>query len=331
MLGAAAGLRSLESMPFWSWTRHKLASGVTQLEGCDTVFIGSSRMQFGVRPDVFDAHMEHLGVSARSFNMGLSGLRQYDHDAVIDWVLAHRSPSLRRMVIELHTWRQEGSKGKWFTDKEVEAHTSATLLPRLGTVLTDSYDPATKAVESSYVLLHALANTFRVGRGASILDSYLWSESIQSAARPVVDAGWRNVAAVTDETMHRKHADFLANIGTYAAQLGAKTKNLAPEWMDGSFDAEFLVHQAEKIRAHGIQPVFVVFPTLLYDYWGRRGIEELENKVLVLEFDDPNIHPELFRLEHFHDRSHMTAEGAELFSRVLAEHLVRPTTTVSGF
>ena len=329
MFGAAAGLRSLESMPFWSWTKNKLGAAVHQLDGCDTVFVGSSRVQYGARPEIFDERMGELGAPSKSLNLGLSGLRQYDTDQVVDWVLAHRSPSLRSLVIELHTWRQVGSAGQWFTDQEVESHTTRTAVSRLLTVLTDSQDLPRKASELTYSLLHSLGHVFRVGQGSRIVAEWMEGPDVELPPKLLADGGWRDVSRASTARMRDVHAAFLADPSAYLAQVEVKKDDLAPAWLTGTFDSDFLLEQARRIRAHGVEPIYVVFPTLVQDFWGRGGVADVRDQLRILELDDPNELVDLFQASNFYDQSHLTAEGAARFSRALADKIAPPKLTTA--
>lgn len=324
MLGAAAGLRSLESTPLWSWANKRVSVGIEQMNDADTVFIGSSRFLRGVQPWVFDEHCRELGVDTRSFNLGLAGFRQYDHDQVIRWVLEKKSDSLRRMVIELHTWRQEGSVGEWFTDKEVESHTWQTAWPRVRTIITDSYSLSAKAVELAYVVSHSLSNVLRVGQGSRIISDYFAGAPSWSPSYPRTDPhrGWEELDEESSGSLRARRQEFLAQGRFYERQIESKHEDVSPARYKGSFDAQYLIEQDRIIRAEGVEPIYVIMPTLSYNHWGRDGVRDVMGRVRLLDMDNPKTNPEIFALQHFFDGSHLNAEGAELVSRALAREVV---------
>jgi len=323
MFGTSTAIRHADPMPFFSWTRQKIVHLQSQVADVDTLFLGSSRFNYGVRPELFDARMAQLGVPTKSFNAALSGLRQVDHDEVVEWILRHRSPALKRVVIELHSWRQQIRGGYWFTDQEIELHTLRSFLPRMQAVLTDDHGLWNKVTETGFVLAHTLTNALCIGQAGRILEERLMVARREPLPKvhPVVGGGWRDVAAEGQGPMVLEHEEFVRNTKRWDRQLGSKIDDLAPGGLSGPAVPWLLRDQAARLRAAGIDPIYVVMPSWTQDYFGRGHVPAYQQYVRVLELDVVADNPALFARDHWYDASHFNAKGAEAFSPWLAERV----------
>lgn len=323
LFGSSAAIRHADPMPFFSWTRQKAVHLQSKVDDVDTIFVGSSRFNYGIRPELFDARMAELGAPTRSFNASLSGLRQADHDEIVEWILRHRSPALKRVVIELHSWRQSIRGGYWFTDQEIELHTPRSFLPRMQAVWTDGQGLADKVAETGFVLAHTLCNTLCIGQGVRIL-----RERVRTAAgeplpgvHPVEGRGWMDCEQNASAPMVKEHDDFVRDRARFDRQLGSKIDDIAPQWLVGPANLGPLLAQDARLRAAGIEPVYVVMPSWHADQFGRSHVAAYRRHVRVLELDLVADNPALFARELWYDASHFNRAGAEAFTPWLAERM----------
>jgi hypothetical protein len=324
LLGTAAAIRTADVVPFFSWTRQTIVHLQSKVADVDTLFVGSSRFQYGIRPELFDARMAELGTPTKSFNAALSGLRQVDHDEVVEWILAHRSPALKRVVIELHTWRQYIRGGSWFTDQEVELHTQRSFLPRMQAVLTDHQGPWRKLQEAAFVTAHALTNTLCIGQAGRILAERLMVGRGEPLPKvyPVPAGGWCDIADNPSPPMVKEHDDFERDRATFDRSLGSKIDDLTPPWLVGPTGRNLLRAQAHRLRAAGIEPIYVIMPTWLNDFPNRGEVAACRQDARILELDVVADETGLYARENWYDASHFNAKGASVFSPRLAERLV---------
>lgn len=324
LFGTSTAIRQADVMPFFSWTRQKIVHLQSQVADVDTLFVGSSRFNYGIRPDLFDARMAQLGAPTKSFNAALSGLRQVDHDEVVEWILRHRSPALKRVVIELHSWRQQIRGGYWFTDQEIELHTPRSFLPRMQAVLADDHGLWNKVSETGFVLAHALTNALCIGQAERIVRERLLVGRGEPLPKvyPVRDGGWRDPAAEGMAPMIAEHEEFERDTARWDRQLGSKVDDIAPSWLSGPEALGLLRAQAARLRAVGIEPIYVVMPSWTQDYFGRGHVAAYRKEARVLELDLVADNPALFARELWYDASHFNGKGAEAFSPWLAERVV---------
>lgn len=323
-MGATAyGLHSVDRLPFWGWSRSKMAMATAPGFDCDTIFLGSSRMFRALRPELFDARMAELGQPCKSYNLALAGLRRHDVAWIGHWLASQRPAAVRRVVIELHSYDQFIRSGQWMTDQEIEMHPPCMLPDRLGSLWVSPRGWEQRANQVGYALVHTLANTLRLGQGPRILDDLL--AEARGAIRPKVfvprNRGWEEFGDVRLEHVLRDRKHFLYNPADHEAIVREMIARPIPKHLFGGFNADSLRAEAHAWRAIDIEPIFVIMPTVCRDFYGRDGVTGVTPELRILELDNPVANRALYDLELFFDASHYDVRGAEVFSRELATRL----------
>ncbi len=323
LLSTAAWLRSLDTLPWWSFTRSRVHHAASQLTSHDTLFFGSSRFNFGLIPSEFDERMKELGLTTKAFNVSNSGTRTHDISELAQWFAAQRPSTIRHAIIELWDWDPGEVGTNWMTDIRIEAHTLRQLPHRLQSILLLNPTFGARAEKAYFALCHTAVNYLRIGQGPRLVEDWLLSTQGKPplGAWPVQDGGWKDVVAIAWPATVAEHKAMVANPKPTDDILAHRlTQNvlpvLLPGWNDAAFD-----QMDRALRAAGIEPIYVTPPQLGNFFQGRGAIPELAKRAIVLDLDDPKAHPELFRRELWYDRSHMNREGAKFFSRYLAEQV----------
>lgn len=324
MVGVAYGVHRLDAVWIWSWCRNKLVAYDVDHRDCDTVFIGSSRVDVGVVPELFDARMAALGKPTRSVNLGLSGLLQHDIAGVFDWVLEHRSPQWKRAVVELGPWVLPYPPDQWFSDQEIEMHRVSQFWRRMSSALAAQNDLQVRARRAGFVLAHTLTNGLRVGQGLRLLDDL----AARAAGRrvpgswPLKNRGWR------DADMKDNPAQVLKGRAQFQASMNVRFDLLAgrdvdvPALQAGAFCLDEVREQIARCRDAGIELIFVVMPSWESSFEARGRVRELAGEVRLLELDDPVGNEALYDLDLWFDYSHFVRRGAEVFSNLVADRIV---------
>jgi hypothetical protein len=323
MAGVAAGLGRLDTIPFWSWSIDKIQHLRSRPADYDTVFLGSSRIHYGLQPEVFDAAMREQGTSTRSFNAALSGLRTHDTLRLGEWLLAEPPPSLRRLIVELHDFDQSIRGEQWLSDQELEMHPPSLLACRLQSLWVSRQPAGQRLGQLGYLLLHTLGNALHVGQGPRIVADRLAIAQGRTPqrGRPVANGGWSAVDAVQLPHMVAQHEAFVRSPEVFEERLRNRIAEPIPDWSRGGFRADAIAAFAALAASRGIETVFVVMPTMTTDFRGRDQVQELHGKARVLAFDNPLQHRSIYDPAHFHDPSHLSTAGAAWFSRRLAANL----------
>ena len=333
MLAVGAWLRSVDTIPFWSWTQGKAAHVAKGGVDCDTLFLGSSRMHYGIAPAEFDAQMAQLGLPSKSWNLAFCGVRQHDQAAILDWLLAERPAGLKRVVVELHGFDQRLRGGKWLTDMQVEMHTPGQFLGRCSSILASGDGLWNKLEQFAFVTAHTAVNAMRVGQGCRILlDPLDQSRPAGLSRAEAADRGWRPNGDATHHSDNevQAHAAFLAHPERAARVAQEKAVDPARSFLAGGFNHRAFAAQVEAARSAGIEILFVVMPTLTHDFQGRDGVDEASQRARILEMDRFAEHPLLGDPSLYYDASHLNEKGARVFSRALARAIARPQASRSS-
>lgn len=326
LFGTAGLIRWLDPLPFWSGTRSKAWHYRQHAGEYDTVFLGSSRVHGGVVPREFDARMAELGHPTHSFNLAISGYRPHEVDLMVDWVIANRTPVLKRVIIEAMSWELNVRGGDWMSDMEIESHGPGQFVARCESLLSSRYDAWSKLQQLYHHVLHTLCNTFRIGQARRILADRLALQHGKAPRNtwPVVAEGYVDLGADPPPRTIEQHNQFLADIPGYQRQLAAKRRDRRTPWLDGGFNLRAARAQHQRLREVGIEVIYLVMPTYSTDFFGRDGAIAFGQEVQMLVLDHPEDRPELFAIENWFDPSHMSRQGGPFFSRLLAEAIVSP-------
>lgn len=324
LLGTSTFLRQFDALPFWGWSSHKVEVMRSQGDAYDTLFLGSSRLHYAAMPDVFDARSAELGRPTRSYSLALSGTRMLDTVRVLDWLVANKPRNCKRVVIELHSTTQDLRWTQWMTDQEIEMHAPCVFVDRMRSIWVSPTPVGTRLVEAGYCAIHTIVNQLCVGQGVRILNDWIdvkRGEPIQRIL-PVTDRGWVAVEVSAVEHMRRFHDGFAARWPEWEQVVANKLREPTPDWLKGGFDLASVTRVARRLRLVGIEPVFVVMPSLSVDFRGRELVAALRSDFRVLELDRPERVRPLWDKGLYYDTAHLCAEGARVFSRLLAEQLV---------
>lgn len=319
LIAMAIWVQRGEPMPFQSWARPKYEHVELRGDGYDTLFLGSSRFYYALDPAVFDARTRALGRPTRSFNLAVSGHRQHDVGAVVDWLLAHKPKTLRRVVIELHSFDLHERAYDWMSDQLLEMHTVRQFLPRCRSVLLSQHSWLEKLRQLWFVCAHTLPNELRCGQGPRILDDRLARERGQPLADRAWREGWMPIEEEDLPHLRAGREAFLADPAATRNVVALRVQDVAPPFLRGGFNIAAACAQAEALRRAGIEPIYVVMPTFVLDNLGRDGVTEFARGVRVFELDRPQLHRPLYEPELFYDASHFGTAGARVFSAYLAE------------
>jgi len=320
LLGASAWIRSLDKYPFDPTTRSKIVHLQVNEGDYDTLFIGSSRVHYGIVPSAFDAALAAHGRASRSYSLGLSGYRPNDFDVLIDWVLANQPQVFKRVFIELHTFKQRGFDSNWMSWRQIHLHTPSTFSLRIETAL-GNYKPDPPAWEvACSVCMHTLTHALSVGRAPAILGDLLVNPLHRPDPRQREDHGWQSVlsAAEHNASLRRAHEKWLADEDPERSRR-MKEQGFIPEHQKTGLPFALIRRRAERLRAAGIEVCFIVMPTMNYGFWGVDGVSDLAKELDVIDLDSPAAHPRASEPDGFYDYSHLAPEGARRVSALLAD------------
>ena len=307
-------------------------------------------------PDGFDRTAAEFGVASRSFNFGLQAVHLLEQRYLLHQLLdAH--PRVARVFFEYQWLTPQLDPQNAFSARTVYWHDPETTRlaveralhwgEELGDELAYVGDPAVRhsifdvaqrlvppgprAAEEH--LEHCLTERLMLGRGKDVLKGLLGRAHGQTG-RYRANHGYvsleedADLLAAQGETRNAYSARrerFLANREAYLRDVDAlDAAELSfgdAEWVNAALtrvdDFDLVAEIAREVRARGVEFVLVILPSQS----GNRPFEErlrAELDSLVLRYNLPERYPALYDAGNRYDSGHLSARGAEYFSRILA-------------
>ena len=300
----------------------------------DTLFMGSSRVNFQVVPTLFDQVLADHGHVTKSFNAGILGMRPPEQVFFLDRVLRLPHHRLRWVLIELtsleartppsrrtsarfvlwHDWPRMMLLGKWMRAEWTALRREAAAAGSDRGKWTDLLEPA--AVYLTHVPAFCVSE-LNLGRASFI------SERLQVPAAnfvrwqkeyPGLGAnldGWMSYAG--RETMTPKERS------NYERSFDIRLHTPAAQFHDPASDAAVQAMSDAVVRA-GATPIFLLPPvTSLSLYYPP---PEMAKNMIIWDFSDPHLYPDLFAVESRIDDLHLNTAGARQFTAGLAQRFM---------
>ena len=294
----------------------------------DTLFIGTSRINFQVIPSQFDQLTRAAGLPTRTFNAGVAGMRPPEDTYFFDLLLDAKPKHLRWVFIELMSIRprfNEELRGTmraqywhdlprlWLMWKRITYLKPGRKPRTLEKVWDELREPLAEFPEHLGLFFHEMTN---LGRGDFLAAQLLhpridWRDTLTDYLGPDL-AGWR--ATGRGEEMP---PDIRAKFEKERAE-----RLVAPAAHDLAepVSQQALETMIRKVERLGATPVLIVPPmTGKKTFYPR---PERVEKTIILDFNDPKRFPELYENRHRLDWDHLNTAGAEVFTKLLAEHWV---------
>lgn len=295
----------------------------------DTLFLGTSRINFQVIPATFDQLAEAAGMPTRSYNAGVAGMRPPEDSYFFDQLLAARPRRIRWVFIELISIRPRINEELRGTMRAQYWHDwPRTLLmwqritylkpakkPRtLEKLWNELREPLAEFPEHLGHFMHEMSN---LGRGDFLARQLLYERADWRLTLPdylgADLAGWRetgygeDMAPAIRAKFEKERAERLIEPTVHDLAEPVSQKSL-----------EAMIARVERL---GATPILIVPPTTGKKTFYPRP--ERVQKTIVLDFNDPVRFPELYENRHRLDWDHLNTAGAEVFTRLLAEHWAR--------
>jgi hypothetical protein len=295
----------------------KLAHFRRHADDYDTVFVGSSLVYWQVSPGAYDGELRARGLSARSFNLGVSGMAPPESYYVVERVLAAEPERLRYVYLELNSYRLQArrSGSTRFTHWHTPAHTVDVL--RAITRRDSSW--RWKATQSVQHVEAWLERAFLMGQGRALAASvglgWLGPTPDPAVLGPDGD-GW---LSADDQEDGRAGPSGLLGPDRleFEEQVESLRGSAGRERSESEVELESLLAILERIRAAGATPILLASPRL-----EARGAlvarVRARTDVEVMDFHDPGRNPELFEAETRADLRHLNREGSLRYSRAIA-------------
>jgi len=300
----------------------------------DTIFIGSSRINFQVVPSLFDEELAAHASASKSFNAGIIGMRPPEQGFFLDQILRQPHGRLRWVLIELTSLEAYTPESRRGSARYVFWHDGPRMM-LLGTWMVAEWTALRGETTSagagqrrwtdflepvSVYLTHVppfFEKELNLG-GATVLSEKLLLSASELAKQrdrwPGLGEhrdGWMPYSV--RETMNEdERAEYQKS---YEARLQAAPVEFHDPASDAAIQAIF-----DAVTRAGATPIFIVPPTTsATQYYPPPG---QTRNMIIWSFSDPHRYPALFAAGNRVDSLHLNTAGAKQFTLALAERFL---------
>ena len=317
-LATCLGLRALLPFPEVPEVTPKLRYFIEHKDDFDTLFIGSSRIYRHIEPEMFDRAAAARGVPTHSFNLAIGGMHPPESFYLLDQALRAKPAKLKWIFVELEELSPKWSKEKRNTRRFLYWHNWPLTWLAVGkTINPDGRRPWWKmlwqSVRSETVRVHIgmlMKNLANIGGAKDLEDRIAVPEDSNTNSEKFDQRrGYEprvNTMSADQSAQYRKH------LQRWIARAGQRS-------IDPMTDKSYR-DCARKIRDRGATPIFIVPAGPSQTKLSFRDSTSPPGPVLA--FNDATRYAVLYDPRVRADVQHLTPEGAEIFTRLLAERFV---------
>ncbi|MFO0945865.1 MAG: hypothetical protein U1D30_07965 [Planctomycetota bacterium] len=293
----------------------------------DVLFFGSSQIYRDFVPKIFDREMATHGRNTHSFNFGIGGMRPHETNQLIRQILDMNPQNLKYAFVELGTWDPTMPERNQFTTRVVAWHTPEETPSILRTLWRADMSLRSRWDHLYDHARHSLANYFRIGEGQRYLrfwtgarDSIRYDRDTPHAIEEEGFVGHEEAPAGRGQLASR--SAFLKDPRQYERLVKVLVRDRFEEANLDHYNFQAVADQVQRFREHHVEPIYVV-PPHVATFPEKRALLRQKIAPAIFAFNDPAQYPSLYDVQRRFDLEHLLAEGAEIFTRLLAEQFAR--------
>jgi hypothetical protein len=290
-------------------------------EEFDTVIVGTSRLYYSISPELFDRTTRENGFPTRTFNFGIDGMHPPENFYVLEQILKTKPRNVKWVVLEMGEIQT-----KWNDILGALLGTQRVVYwhdwPRTALALKKTLNPRGKA---NWLIQ---GTRFWLARRDLISHLFLFGKQFTSVGRAsdffpsekrerFLDAN-SELGPNRDGYRPAGNAMSAERATIFKQKLAQEVSRAQPKFLDPTTDEAYRT-AASQIRQAGAAPVFVVTPILTQTTAQFRQTPPAP----LLSFNDSRKYPEFYDPKVRIDDAHLTREGAEQFTRLLAQEFAR--------
>lgn len=299
----------------------------------DTVFLGSSRVQFQVDPATFDRVMKERGLESCSFNFGIAALNGFGVEFVLNQILALSDGSLQRVIVDLGDMRWKLKEGHAKTEQVIVRHDTANTWRYLQ-LIERVEKKQSKHFQSAERHLQAWLNHMTsVGKGSQWLKGWVFRTPPPVRAPSEYDrfepldrrlTGERSPRNVASTKAHERFLSDPEKFERQVSRLGRAVEKFDDKRKDEQLtDAErgLVERVVAAIRDAGAEPYVFVAPR--GDLKGAFVLLAQDEGLVehVLNYTDPERFESFYEVANHFDGAHLNERGAILFTERVARDI----------
>lgn len=303
-------------LPFY-WGNDHISKKFTYLKNLDkkpqTYFLGSSSIQRGVIPEVFDGTVKNTGFS---YNISSDGTQADQLFYLLDNLL--EDENVETIFFELNDF-DSMHKNRYLTTKTKYCSTPSVLLSQLkyAQELSTIEQPEKDTLKKRYVITF-LENLFKIGYRKDLINNLKDQKSVNSFGK---NQGF--VATAKEQLPEKKRIRVQKLLKTIATAIkiaqrkeGQKANQTILELVYKYLNKS-LISGKELIFVYGPKFTHAVTPAEMYATF------ELIPAKNRINMADPNKFPQFYEIENRFDQMHFNKRGANIFTEALAkEYLI---------
>lgn len=292
----------------------------------ELLFLGSSVIRRGIIPREFDARLSELGHEVKSFNLAIPGMRAHELNYFLKQILALKPTRLRWIVMELDRFNPIIQEENQLAARMVYWHDMPQTLLALESVRLEqgSILKQLEAAKVHTVLLGAKLS--HIGRGPDWFVELREGWKAQTDKTLIENRGWvpftsEELAGLGDSMVAQNRRMLLKDPEWYAREVQALRESNQNLSSSEGFNFKAFEDRMARAEEAGIKLIHVLPPQLDLLPHIHQALENGELQP-TLDYHHPDRFPEFYKIEHHFDRNHLNLQGAQLWSRRLAEDFV---------
>ena len=317
VVATSVALHPILPAPFVENVAPKLLFFAAHKNEFDTLFIGTSRIEHHLEPEIFDRVTAERGLPTRSFNLAVDDMHPPENFFVLDQILK-MSPHLKWVVLEFEDIQSEPSPGARGTRRLAYWHD----WPRTRLALHRIVDPKGNARWYAKLVRAALRHRDLVMHVSLFVKESTnigrLSELLHDAGQPT--RGETQLGPRRDGFRPPRAAMAPSRIAVYERKLQREVTHAHPRYIDPFAERTFREYAA-RFQQLGTACAFVVTPVVTQSLLRFRPTPAPPGP--LFSFNNASTYPQLYRAEVRADESHLTKESADEFTRLFAEEFLR--------
>ena len=311
-VAVAAALSAVMPERFVPTVTEKLTRYAAAGDEYDVLVLGSSRTYRQVIPAVLDEAMAAGGKPTRTFNLGIDGMRPPEDTYVLEKALALRRKPLRFVIVECNNIRFELRAEDADTVRAVYWHDGKRLatLARLGFPKDKKRGRFEKFPDFWKHAEYWFQNVTQFGRGGEVLSARVFGTK---PSFNVIGADGFKDSPVRAGLSGKE-------LATYETEVEQMRKTAPRVFLAEKVSQEELAEKRRIIERAGAKMILVVPP---YPMTKRFLPEDVREQAAVIDFSNPLEFPTLYTPEHRLDEGHTNRAGSEIYTRLIAERLLK--------
>lgn len=289
----------------------------------DTVFIGTSRTFYHIVPEEVEAGAALAGCPGwRVINLGVFGLTGYEQDWLTGEVLKAGDGKLQRVIIE-DPLPNTHKLADATTDRARYFHGPEMWPAHMASIASYPESLPKRVFRAGMFVIGAGFDLSGVGRGSDLM--FPPAEAPRPSQFDMSERGFEALGSITTPDILARRAEFEndpAGFDAYLARYGA------PSNEDTAQRASYLADRLDRLSAAEVTSALYISPDLPeLDRTPRTGeaVRALPGNRIVLNFNRPDVYPDLFERDLWYDFSHFGEAGARALSRLTGEELCAAT------